>query len=124
LGLPFDDSFLGRLRNRLTCMLVDHIIFRPVNRSFKVISAGTTEDKMEVGNPVTHSGVGINLKTNRPIPLQVRDAERALMTQQPSYKARARAIQAELGTHDAPIEGAALLEELARTRQRLLRAVN
>jgi MGT family glycosyltransferase len=86
-----------------------------------VVSAGTTEDKMEVGNRVAHSGVGINLKTNRPTPIQVRDAVRALMTQ-PSYKARARMIQAELATHDAPKEGATLLEELARTRQPVLRS--
>ena len=31
-----------------------------------VVSAGTTEDKAEVGGRVAYAGVGINLKTNRP----------------------------------------------------------
>jgi MGT family glycosyltransferase len=85
-----------------------------------VISAGTTEDKMEVGNRVSHSGVGINLKTNRPTTEQVRTAVRKLLSQ-PSYSERARSIQSELAQHDAPNESATLLEELARTRQPVLR---
>lgn len=85
-----------------------------------VIAAGTTEDKMEVANRVAHSGVGINLKTNRPTVEQLRAAVRTLL-ENPSFSQRARAIQNDLARHDAPSEGASLLEQLARTRQPVLR---
>lgn len=85
-----------------------------------VISAGTTEDKMEVGNRVAYSGVGLNLKTNRPTPEQVREAVREVMIQT-SYSECAHAIQTDLSRHDAAKEGADLLERLARTRQPVLR---
>ena len=81
-----------------------------------VISAGTTEDKMEVGNRVAYSGVGLNLKTSRPKVAQIRSAVRALLSE-PSYASRARAIRDELATHDAASEAAALLEQLAATRK-------
>ncbi|HYM34601.1 MAG TPA: hypothetical protein VET48_04345, partial [Steroidobacteraceae bacterium] len=35
LGLPFNNSLLGRLRNRLTYKLVDHVVFRSVNRAYR-----------------------------------------------------------------------------------------
>ncbi len=87
-----------------------------------VISAGVTEDKSEVGNRVAHSGVGINLKTNRPTVEQVRAAVRDMMSQ-PRYAARAQVIKAELAQHNAAGEGAALLERLAQTRKPVLRVV-
>jgi MGT family glycosyltransferase len=83
-----------------------------------IVSAGTTEDKMEVGNRVAYSGVGLNLKTNRPTPEQVRAAVRALLDQ-PQYRNRAQRIQAELAAHNAASEAADLLEQLARTKQPL-----
>ena len=81
-----------------------------------VISAGTTEDKTEVGARVAHSGVGLNLKTNRPSAAQIRAAVRSILDE-PSYANRARAIRDELAKHDAASEAAALLEALARTRK-------
>jgi UDP:flavonoid glycosyltransferase YjiC (YdhE family) len=81
-----------------------------------VISAGTTEDKMEVGNRVAYSGVGLNLKTSRPTVAQIRSAVRALLGE-PTYATRARAIRDELATHNAASEAAALLERLAVTRK-------
>ena len=39
-----------------------------------VVSAGTTEDKAEVGGRVAYAGVGINLKTNRPTEAALRAA--------------------------------------------------
>lgn len=81
-----------------------------------VISAGTTEDKMEVGNRVSYSGVGVNLKTNRPSPMQVRSAVRRILDDA-SFVARARAVRDELATHDAGREAADLVERLAATRQ-------
>jgi MGT family glycosyltransferase len=85
-----------------------------------VISAGTTEDKMEVSNRVAHARVGLNLKTNRPSAAQMREAVRRVLGEN-SYLANARAIQAELKQHDAGAEAAALLETLAATRQPVLR---
>jgi len=84
-----------------------------------VISAGTTEDKMEVGNRVSHSGVGLNLRTNRPSADSMRNAIRMLL-EQPSFTARARAIRDELARHNAPAEASDLLEQLARTRKPLV----
>ena len=81
-----------------------------------VISAGTTEDKTEVGNRVAYSGVGINLKTNVPTVEQVRDAVREVMTH-PRYAERAKAIQADLAKQDAVANAAGLLERLAWTRR-------
>lgn len=80
-----------------------------------IVSAGTTEDKMEVGNRVSFSGVGINLKTNRPAAARVRSAVRALLDE-PRYRERAKRIQAELAAHHAAAEAADLLEQLARSR--------
>ena len=81
-----------------------------------IVSAGTTEDKMEVGNRVAYSGVGLNLKTNRPAVDLVRAAVRTVLDD-PSYGSRAKAIQAELAAHNAAGEAADLLERLAATRE-------
>lgn len=86
-----------------------------------VISAGTTEDKTEVGARVAHSGVGLNLKTNRPSVEQIRTAVTAIL-HEPSYAKRARAIRDEIATHDAASEAATLLERLALTRKPVERA--
>lgn len=80
-----------------------------------VVSAGTTEDKMEVGNRVSYSGVGINLKTNRPTSAQLRRAVQRVLNEV-SFADRARAIRDELAQHDAGRKAADLLERLAATR--------
>ena len=87
-----------------------------------VISGGTTEDKSEVGARVAYAGVGVNLKTNRPSPRQVKDAVRKLLDD-PGFRDRARAISASLARYDAPTAAAALLEELASTSRPVLRAL-
>jgi len=84
-----------------------------------VVSGGTTEDKPEVSNRVAYSGVGLNLKTNHPNPKKVRDAVRRVLAD-PSFKARAQAIQADFARHDAAAEAAGLLERLAATGQPVL----
>lgn len=86
-----------------------------------VISAGITEDKPEVGNRIAHSGVGVNLRTHRPTPEQVRAAFRKVIND-PRYRARAQEMKTELARHDAPKEAADLLERLARTGQPVLRS--
>lgn len=37
-GLPFDNSPLGRLRNKLTYKAIDHIVFRPVNQAYRALA--------------------------------------------------------------------------------------
>ena len=85
-----------------------------------VISAGTTEDKAEVGTRVAYAGVGINLKTNHPKPTRIRDAVRKVLDD-PQYRARASAIRRELAERDGPGAAVELLEELAGTAQPVLR---
>ncbi len=81
-----------------------------------VVTGGTTEDKPETNSRVAWSGAGINLKTSRPTPDQLRDAIRNVLSQ-PQYRQAAQKLKAELSKHDAPAEAAVLLERLAETRQ-------
>ena len=81
-----------------------------------ILCGGTTEDKPEICNRVSYSGVGINLRTNKPTPEQVYKAVKTVLSE-PSYRQRARQLQAELAQHDAPGEAAALLERLADTQR-------
>jgi UDP:flavonoid glycosyltransferase YjiC (YdhE family) len=85
-----------------------------------IVVAGSTEDKLEIGNRVAYAGVGINLRTSRPTPQQVADSVRTVL-RDPRYRAAAMAIQAELSRHNAPEEAAALLEQLAHTKAPILR---
>jgi MGT family glycosyltransferase len=85
-----------------------------------LIVAGTTEDKPEIANRVAWSGVGINLKTKTPAPARVREAVHRLMSD-PRYRLKARELRAEMARYHAPAEAAALLEELATTKQPVTR---
>ncbi len=85
-----------------------------------IVAAGTTEDKAEIGNRVAYSGVGINLRTSTPRPMQVRDAVRAVLGE-PGYRERARELSVELSGHDGPAESGDLLERLAATRRAVFR---
>lgn len=87
-----------------------------------IIVAGTTEDKPEVANRVAYNGAGLNLRTSRPTPAQVRAAAHEVMGDG-RYRAAARRIAADLARHNAPQEGARLLEQLAATRQPIYRLV-
>ncbi|GGJ22332.1 glycosyltransferase [Deinococcus roseus] len=83
-----------------------------------VVSAGTTEDKMEVSNRVQFSGVGLNLKTNRPRPEQVRQAIQQVL--QGSYGQQAKKIQKAFAATRSAETAVELLEELARTGKPVL----
>jgi MGT family glycosyltransferase len=85
-----------------------------------VVAAGKTEDKPEIGNRISYSGCGVNLRTSTPSPEQVAGAVRKILTD-PRYRDKARVIQAELAQKDAPTEAASLLERLAETRAPVLR---
>jgi UDP:flavonoid glycosyltransferase YjiC (YdhE family) len=80
-----------------------------------IVCGGATEDKPEICNRVAYSGVGINLKTNKPTPEQVHKAVKQVLAE-PRYRQRAHQLQAELAQHDAPAEAARLLERLADTQ--------
>ena len=84
-----------------------------------IVAGGTTEDKPEINNRIAYSGVGINLKTNTPTPEQVRKAVTTALSD-PRYRQKARQIQAEIASHDAPREAALLLEQLAETKKPVL----
>ncbi|MGP3533600.1 glycosyltransferase [Microbacterium sp. RD1] len=60
-----------------------------------VVVAGQTEDKIEVSARVGWSGVGINLKTNRPSASQVRSAVRRVLDDE-AYRTRAQRIGEEI----------------------------
>jgi MGT family glycosyltransferase len=80
-----------------------------------LVAAGRTEEKPEVSARIAWSGAGINLKTHRPRPEQVRDAVREVFSN-PSYRDNARRIQQDFAGHDAPREAAELLEAMVAAR--------
>ncbi len=81
-----------------------------------VVVGGTTEDKPEVAARAEWAGVGLNLKTDKPSPEQVRTAVREVLDH-PTYKARAVEIEKEMQTYD-PIQIIAdSVDELAQAAQ-------
>jgi UDP:flavonoid glycosyltransferase YjiC (YdhE family) len=78
-----------------------------------LVVAGETEDKMEVAARIEWSGTGINLRTQRPSPEQVRRAVKEVRTD-PQYREKARAMQADFAKYDAPTQASELLESLAQ----------
>ena len=84
-----------------------------------LVAAGKTEDKAEICARVAWSGVGINLKTNKPTPEQIRGAVRTVLAN-PQYKEKVQAMQAEFARHNAPEKAVEMLEKLAATKQRVL----
>jgi MGT family glycosyltransferase len=85
-----------------------------------IVTAGTTEDKADVGGRVAYTGVGIDLKTNRPTEEQIRRAVFSVL-RDPRYRDRAQAIQQDFATHNAPLEAAQLIEQLAATQTPVIR---
>ncbi len=79
-----------------------------------LVTAGRTEEKPEVCARVAWSGAGIDLKTNRPSPTQIRRAVRVVLDE-PRYRRAALRIAGKIARHDAPTEAARLLERLAAT---------
>jgi MGT family glycosyltransferase len=85
-----------------------------------IVVAGQTEDKAEIARRVEWAGVGINLKTSAPKPEQIRQAVRKVMSDS-EYRRKVVRVQADFARHDAPTEAAELLEQLAETKQPVLR---
>ena len=86
-----------------------------------VVSGGATEDKPEVGNRIAFAGVGINLRTATPAPGAVRSAVDTVLADT-RYRERAQALAKECAKHDGPGLSADRIEQLARTKQPVLRA--
>lgn len=85
-----------------------------------LVVAGQTEEKPEIAARVEWAKVGINLRTKSPNPEQVRNAVKTLLTNS-SYRTRIKYFQTEMNQYDAPAIAATLLEQLADTKQPVLR---
>jgi UDP:flavonoid glycosyltransferase YjiC (YdhE family) len=83
-----------------------------------LVQAGTTEEKAEIAARIHWTGVGVRLGTTRPTPAAVRAGVSRVLTE-PRFAAAAATVRREMDAHDAGREGAALLERLAATRQRV-----
>jgi UDP:flavonoid glycosyltransferase YjiC (YdhE family) len=64
-----------------------------------LVVAGDSEDKPEVAARVHWSGAGVDLRTGSPSKAMVSRAVRRVLTH-PSYRRRARALQAEIAASD------------------------
>ncbi|MFL5733708.1 MAG: glycosyltransferase [Chloroflexia bacterium] len=85
-------------------------------RGIPLVAAGNTEDKPEIANRISWSGVGINLRTKTPTPEKIREAVRAVMSER-RYRQRAKRMQEQMSHYDAPAIAARLIEQLAATGQ-------
>jgi UDP:flavonoid glycosyltransferase YjiC (YdhE family) len=88
-----------------------------------LVVAGKTEDKIEIAARVAWSGVGINLKTQQPTPEKIRWGVNQVRTV-PRYRQKAQRVKADFARHNAPVEAADLLEQLADTKQPVFRTGN
>jgi MGT family glycosyltransferase len=86
-----------------------------------LVAAGMSEDKPEVCARVAWAGVGVNLRTSTPSAPRVRQAVRRVLGDA-RYRARARAMAAEMAGYDAPGRAAELVERLAATGRPVLNA--
>ena len=80
-----------------------------------LVVAGDSEDKPEVAARVRWSGAGIDLHTGRPSVAMVARAVRRVLTR-PTYRERARELQAEIAATDPLAAISAVLGELAAAR--------
>ncbi len=80
-----------------------------------LVVAGDSEDKPEVAARVHWSGTGVNLHTGRPSVAMVARAVRRVLAR-PSYRERARALQAEIAATDPLGAISAALPELCEAR--------
>ncbi|WP_123697242.1 glycosyltransferase [Agrococcus jenensis] len=76
-----------------------------------LVVAGGTLDKPQIAAQVAYSGAGVDLRTGRPKPAQVRDAVRKVRTD-PRFKQRALEIAAELERLGGARHAAELIERL------------
>lgn len=79
-----------------------------------LVIAGASEDKMEVAARVEYTGVGINLRTQKPSQEDIRSAVMKLLSDT-SYKQRAKDLQDEFAKYDAPKLAVDFVEEIIET---------
>ena len=79
-----------------------------------LVVAGGDIDKPEIAARVGWSGAGIDLRTGRPTPEQVRRAVRTVLST-PDHTAAARRVARSFAEHDGPQEVADLLERFVLT---------
>ncbi|SFD73884.1 glycosyltransferase, MGT family [Paenibacillus catalpae] len=82
-----------------------------LSHGIPLVVAGDTEDKPEIGQRVSWSGVGINLHTGNPSAEQVHQAVQEILSNG-KYRARAQELEAEFANYDGPVNAASLLEQL------------
>lgn len=76
-----------------------------------MVVAGRTEEKPEICARIGWSGVGIDLKTHRPTPKQIRQAVKAVLTDS-NFRNNAERIRSDMAQFDGPNGAADLLEGL------------
>lgn len=84
-----------------------------------LVVAGQTEEKPEVAARVEWATLGINLKTRTPLPAQIKDAVKTLLTNS-SYSTHAKQFQTKIQQYNASAIAVSLLEQLAITKQPIL----
>jgi MGT family glycosyltransferase len=83
-----------------------------IGHGVPMVVAGTSEDKKEVTAHVGWSGIGINLRCSRPSPEAIAEAV-ARVLNEPRFRERTRALQAETSGTSPAGAAADLLEVLA-----------
>jgi MGT family glycosyltransferase len=91
-----------------------------LSNAIPLVVAGQTEEKPEVAARVEWNKLGIDLKTRTPSPEQIRKAVKMLLTDM-SYRTRAKEFQTKMQQYNAPVTAATLIEQLATTKQPVLR---
>lgn len=76
-----------------------------------IVAAGKTEDKVEVAARVGWSGVGVDLRTQRPRPESIADAVREVLSEG-RYRRRAGELQREIASAGRELAAADELEQL------------
>jgi MGT family glycosyltransferase len=76
-----------------------------------LVIAGDSEDKPEVAARIEWSGTGVNLRTGSPSPRRIARGVRRVLAD-PTYRARARALQAEIAATRPLDDICAVLDEL------------
>lgn len=85
-----------------------------------LIVAGQTEEKPEIAARVEWAKVGMNLKTRTPTLTQIKHAVKTLL-KDPTFRTRSKQFQTKIQNYNAPTIAVTLLEQLATTKQPVLR---
>lgn len=92
---------------------------RALSEGVPLVVAGETEDKAEVAARVEYFGVGVNLRTGTPTPLQVRRAVREVLDEQ-HYRTNAQRLRKAYAARDSIAGITAVVDEvIAESADRL-----